>query len=204
MPSLNKLVLPAVTLLLIAPFVGASAAHPHTHIYAGTSAGSVVLNVENDNGKISFDFQSAVVGLCADGSPFLASLVPPTPIRDGDEDIGVGGGCFAFETVYGDDTGATLTSFVQEQVRTSLRPVWIACVDSSGDGICSGNNEPYNVCTVGLTGGYSLINGGPCTTYADPAATINPALFVLIIGGLNSDGATIEPSAASAGTIFVA
>lgn len=203
MPSVKKLLLPAVTLLLVAPYVGASAAHPHTHLYAGMSASSVVLNVENDAGTVSFSLDTAVVGVCADGSPILGSLVPPTVVRDEDNDVGVGGGCFEFVTVYGDDTGATLTSSVQEAVRTALRPVWVACVDVNGDGICSGNSEPYNLCSIGSQGAYSLLNNGPCTTYAHPGATLNPALFVLIVGGLTSDGSAIVPYAATAGTIFV-
>lgn len=203
MPSMKKLLLPAaLTLALLAPVVGASAAHPHTHIYAGTAASNVNLVVKTDAGKVKYSLESAIVGACVDGSPFLSSLVPPTPVRDGDEDIGVGGGCFEFQTRYGNDAGATLTSFVQEQVRTSLRPVWIACVDVSGDGICSGRTEPYNLCTVGTTGGVSLITGGACTTYADPAAA-NPALFVLVIGGLEAEDGTIVPTAATAGTIFI-
>lgn len=208
MPSFKKTAIPAaLTLLLIAPLVGASAAHPHPHTYVGTSLNSVYLNVETDNANFLFTLDSAVVGLCLDGSPFLKTFLPPEPVRDGDTDVGVGGSCFAFETVYGNDAGSTLTVSVQESISSGLKPVWVACVDVNGDGTCSAVlNEPYNVCTNGPSGAYSISDPlhGPCTVYADPDAIVNPAVHVLMIGGLSVDGTTITPNVATAGNIFVA
>lgn len=206
MPSFKKILLPAaMTLMLLAPMVGASAAHPHVHLYAGTSLNNVFIKTKTDAGKIKFSLDAAVVGYCADGSPLLGTIFPPEIVRDGDTDFGVGGGCFAYQTIYGDDTGATLTSNVAEALGTGFIPVWVSCVDVNGDGTCAGVlGEPYNICTSGANGPYSLVDGGACTVYADPAAVLNPAVFVLIIGGLDveQDGA-ITPSAATVGTIFL-
>ena len=207
MPSFKKIAIPAaLTLLLIAPFVGASAAPPPPHTYVGTSLNSVAINLKTDAGKVKYHLDAAVVGICVDGSPFLKTFLPPEPVRDGDTDIGVGGSCFAYETVYGNDAGATLTVAVQESISSGLKPVWVACVDVNGDGTCSSRlNEPYNVCTTGTAGAYSLSDGvnGPCTIYADPAATLNPAVHVLMIGGLSVEDGTVTPNVATAGNIFL-
>lgn len=207
MVSVPKILIPAaLSLLLVAPLVGASAAHPHPHTYVGTSLNGVSLNLKVEGLKVKYALDSAVVGYCVDGSPFLRSFFPPEPVRDGDSDIGIGGGCFAYETVYGNDAGATLTVALQESMSTSLRPVWVACVDVNGDGTCAGAlNEPYNICTNGANGAYSLSDGvgGACTIYADPAATLNPAVFILVIGGIEADGDAVTPNGATAGNIFL-
>ncbi|HWH09251.1 MAG TPA: hypothetical protein VNX21_08630 [Candidatus Thermoplasmatota archaeon] len=191
-----------MTLMLLAPFVGASAAHPHTHNYAGTAANNVSLNYKLEGNKVKYSFESAVVGVCADGSPLLSRLFPPEPVRDEDTDIGVGGGCFAFETVYGNDAGATLNVIVQDI--TGIAPAWIACVDVNGDGLCSKNGDEYNLCVATVSGPYSLTYNAPgCTIYANPLATLNPAVFVLVIGGVSGDSDAIEPHAGAAGFIYL-
>lgn len=203
MPSFKKLLVPAaMTLMLLAPFVGASAAHPHTHNYVGTALNNVSLNAKVEGAKVKYSFNSAVVGICADGSPLLSSLFPPVPARDGDADIGVGGGCFEFQTVYGNDAGATLNVIVQDI--TGIQPVWLACVDVNGNGLCEKGVDEYNLCRATAAGPYSLTNNAPgCTIFANPAATFNPAVFVLVVGGITADSDAIEPHAGAAGFIFL-
>lgn len=145
--------------LLLPPLVAASAAHPHEHTYVGAGAAYAL---------------AASVPACEDTS------VEP----DGDPETGVGGACFPFQTVYGDDTGATVTAWVAEDVAAG-DVAFAACVDVNGDGVCSDlTGDPFHLCHTGPTGtgSLSLTSVGACTVYEDPAA-LQPYAYVILLPG---------------------
>ncbi|GEM_PF-6041861 len=190
----------AAVAMIATPLANAgTAAHPHTHTFVGVSAQDAQIHV--DSNGIAFDsaVDTAVVGLCADVTPVLSAITPPTVFRDGDTETGIGGGCFAFTTVYGSDAGTTVTVFGQDIVG-SINTVYVACVDVNGDGLCTPDlgGDQYNLCENGV----SLTHGGSCQVYEDPAAA-NPYVYVLVLAGVTVDASGVTPTAAVAGFLFL-
>lgn len=195
----------AIALLLVgAPLAAASAAHPHTHMFAGTSAQNAFVNMKTDGIKEKLQVNVDLVGVCADVTPVTEQLFPVEPVRDGDTETGVGGSCFSFHSVYGDDTGTVRSVFVQD-FSSQFLPVYVVCVDVNGDGLCSNDlgTDEFNLCASTATGPVSLLDGGACSIYENPAATLNPYVYVLVVGGLTDDHGAIAAYADTGGYIFL-
>src|SRR5438128_2413509 len=99
------------TVAILAPEASAlgSAAQPMAHPYVGVSLTNAIVNVDESTplGDVvaSASSSTTIVGVCLDLSPIVQTFpLPPQLDRDGVAETGVGGGCFAFHTIYGDDT----------------------------------------------------------------------------------------------------
>lgn len=145
-------------LLLALPLAGATPAHPHDHRYAGAG-------VPSGSGW--------AVPSCADVSPL-----------DLDPESGVGGACFPFASVHGDDTGETVWVQVAEDAPAGT-VYFFVCMDHDFDGVCTGfGHEILDICHTGYltAGGYSATTGGLCLAYLDPAP-LAQTLYVILIPG---------------------
>jgi hypothetical protein len=168
-----------------------SAAQPMLHEYYGTSLDNVYVNLDEPTplGEIQAEAASSVsvVGVCADISPLFNGV--PNIGLDGVAETGVGGGCFAFTTVYGSDVGTTQRVSVSEAALTEIHPVvYQVCVDENGDGLCSAaTGDEVALCEATSGHGFFLGTTTPCTIYLDPLAA-NQAVFVQIIGEVLVDG----------------
>lgn len=146
---------PLVLLLLLLPLASAfTPAHPHDHTYAGAG-------VPSGGGY--------AVPSCADAALPL----------DGDPESGVGGACFPYATVHGDDAGAQVLVQLAEDA-----PVgdvhFLVCLDYDWDGVCTSPFEVQDLCRTGSSssGGISMTWPGPCLVYIDPAV-IGLMLYVI-------------------------
>lgn len=190
----------ALTLAIFAPLTNANtAAHPHSHEYWADGIGTVHLNEKVIGEHIHDNVVVTAVGYCWDVSPLLHPGIPPSPVRDMDPEVGAGGGCFGFSTQYGDDTGSTVSVYVDETT-SPLPPVWITCVDMNGDGVCTSLTDHVNVCSTGTStsGSVSLTYpGSSCSIYEDPAA-VSQNVFVTFIGAISETPSPDDPTASTA------
>lgn len=132
-------------LLLLAPLAVASTpGHPHDHRYVGAAAQA---------------------GTAAWAAPACSDAAPV----DGDPESGVGGACFPYATVHGDDAGSTVTVWLEEDVPVG-DVYFLVCLDYGWDGACSGL-DVQDACHTGgaQAGSYSFTTNGPCLAYLDPA-----------------------------------
>lgn len=200
--------------LMIVPSASAfSAAHPHSHDYYGSSLNNAAVffneKVAGSHIKEKATVAATVTTGCLDFTPIAQiTPLPPQVVRDQDPDVGVGMACFSFETMYGSDTGSTVTittidSLAQEPV------VWLACVDVNGDGLCSTlTGDEVNLCATGTVpfesaGSVSLSYGGACTIYENPAAVLNPNVYVFYVGAVSTDDTNATVDTAIAGEVYL-
>lgn len=190
--------------MAVAPLANASRANPLPHTFVGDGAISASVSLDSTGVLTSTaEFSSVTLGVCADVTPIVGTITPPTLVRDGVPETGVGGGCFPFSSVYGDDTGSTVVVHAEEV--GLMAPVYIACVDVDGDGICAPTTgDEYNVCAHTRAGDVSiLVASTPCTIYENPSATANPFVYVAVVASLSVDGTTVVPQATPTGSIWL-
>lgn len=190
-----KLVLSATFMVAIAllPTTMGSPAHPDPKFWYGTSASTALANVNYDDGSTALAASAgsdlSLRGACYDLSPNLKLFpLPPQYLGgDGDPETGVGGACYSYTSIYGDDTGSTRTVVVSSQLG-GFFPIFDVCIDVNGDGICqTASSDQTNYCWTGTTGtgGISLW-GGSCSVWLDPSA-VDQTVYVNILGAVNVD-----------------
>ncbi|MBI4394210.1 MAG: hypothetical protein HY556_10540 [Euryarchaeota archaeon] len=186
----------ATIALLGIPAAQASQAHPSDHLFEGDSRIAASLNLVQNEHVLGIHIHehehvgdAIELGLVCVDEPHV-SLSTTSVWFAGDYRGGYGGGCFPFDTFWGNDSGQTLKVSVFRDGNLPQEVVdleFLACVDVNGDGVCSSaSGDSVDDCHNTST---SYITGGDCQIYENPSAVDQTAwVFVLPYVTVDNEG----------------